>query len=163
MPPADSASRAGGMPKASRDRSLGTFGKNMNSVSMPLLKLALIGIPLWSFTILLWSGMGRSIIRADQWWIIPLIILILLGLCVPSALTAVYIWRKRFFYSSIASRAAVFLLLTTSVGIFTYIGYVAESGFMGGWELILWIGVCMIQLLIYAGLVHVCDRETWNK
>lgn len=29
MPPA-SAKRAGGMPKASRDRSLGTFGKNMN-------------------------------------------------------------------------------------------------------------------------------------
>ena len=28
IPPADSASRAGGMPKASRDRSLGTFGKN---------------------------------------------------------------------------------------------------------------------------------------
>jgi len=29
MPPADSASRAGGMPKASRDRSLGTFANKM--------------------------------------------------------------------------------------------------------------------------------------
>ena len=31
IPPANSASRAGGMLKASRDRSLGTFGKNMKS------------------------------------------------------------------------------------------------------------------------------------
>ncbi len=34
IPPADSASRAGGMPKASRDRSLGTLIKNMRRFSL---------------------------------------------------------------------------------------------------------------------------------
>jgi glucan phosphoethanolaminetransferase (alkaline phosphatase superfamily) len=136
---------------------------NMISTSQPLLKGSLIAIPAWCFCVLLWSGMGHALVHADRWWSVAFLILLSLGLCVPSALTAEYIWRKRHLYSSIASRTAAFLLVVTSIVIFSFIGYAAESGFMGGWELLLWILVCMIQLLIYGTLVYVCDRESWNK
>jgi hypothetical protein len=135
----------------------------MNSTSEPLLKGLLIAIPAWCFCVLLWSGMGQALFHADHWWLVPFLIVLCVGLCVPSALTAEYIWRKRHLYSSIASRSAAFLLVATSIVIFSYIGYAAQSGFMGGWELLLCIFVCMIQLLIYATLVYVCDRESWNK
>ena len=135
----------------------------MTSTSQPLLKGALIAIPAWCFCVLLWSGMGHALVHADGWWSVAVLILLSLGLCFPSALTAEYIWRKRHLYSSIASRAAAFLWVATSIVFFSFIGYAAEQGNMGGWEFALWIFACMIQLLIYATLVYVCDRETWNK
>ena len=135
----------------------------MTFTSQSLLKVSLIAIPAWCFCVLLWSGIGHALIHADHWWLVPVLILLSLGLCVPSALTAEYVWRKRQQYSSIASRGAAFLLVATSVIVWSYIGYAAQSGFMGGWELILWILVCMFQLLLYAALVYVCDRESWNK
>ncbi len=107
--------------------------------------------------------MGNALLRADRWWLVPFILLLCLGICVPSSLTAEFVWRKRDVYSSIASQTAVLLLVATSIGILSYIAYAAQSGFMGGWELILWIFVSMIQLLIFAALVYVTDRESWKK
>ena len=127
--------------------------------SYALLKLLLIAIPAWCFAVLLWS-MANALIDAGRWWLWPLLCL---GLCVPSALTAEYVWRKRLQYSSIASRTAVFILVATSIVVFTYTGYAVKYGSMGGWELLLWIFVSMIQLLIYGALIYVCDRESWNK
>jgi len=124
--------------------------------SYALLKLLLIAIPAWCFGVLLWSGMAN----AGRWWLWPLLCL---GLCVPSALTAEYVWRKRLQYSSIVSRSAVIILVATSIVVFTYSGYAAKYGSMGGWELVFWIHVAMIQLLIYCALIYVCDRESWNK
>jgi hypothetical protein len=135
----------------------------MSSTSQPLLKGLLISIPAWCFCVLLWSGMGRALLQADAWWLVPFLLLLLLGLCVPSALASEYVWRKRHLYLSLTSRCAALILIASSTVVFTFIGYAVHTDTAGGWELLLWIFVCMIQLLIYAALVYVCDRESWNK
>ena len=72
MPPANSASRAGGMPKASRDRSLGTFAKIMNAhaTSAPKSNILIWDIPNrifhWGFAASVLGALSIAFLADDE-------------------------------------------------------------------------------------------------
>jgi hypothetical protein len=159
MPPAFSASRAGVTPEASGHGSSGTFENNMSFVRH-IPSIIIYSIPLVLFACLLGSGLGEAILGNENIFLKLLAFALSVGFMVPTFLTCSLVQRNLKLYKGWKEIAGITALFLTSITVFVVIAYALKTTPADAFIGVLWIGMCMIQAVLYAGMVYITDQLT---
>ena len=117
-------------------------------------------IPAVLYICLLGSGFGGAILGHDSFLAKLAMVLLSIGIIMPTALSCILIARNFKIYRGWKEIAGIGLLFITSILIFLSLAYAITFVPAGGFEGYLWLVVFMIQFILYAGMTWITDQLT---
>jgi hypothetical protein len=111
------------------------------------------------FACLLGSGLGEAILGNENLFLKLLAFALSVGFMVPTFLTCSLVQRNLKLYKGWKEIVGITALFLTSITVFAFIAYALSTTPADAFVGVLWIGVCMIQTIIYAGMVYITDQQ----
>ena len=122
--------------------------------------IAIYSIPLVLFVCLLGSGLGEAILGNENIFLKLLAFALSVGLMVPTFLTCSLVQRNIKLYKGWKEIVGITALFLASITVFVVLAYALSITPADAFVGVLWIGVCMIQTILYAGMVYITDQLT---
>ncbi len=122
--------------------------------------ITIYSIPLVLFAYLLGSGVGEAILANENIFLKLFAFALSVGFMVPTFLTCSLVQRNLKLYKGWKEIVGITALFLTSITVFVVIAPPLIHAPPDALNGVLWIGVCMIQTILYAGMVYITDQLT---
>jgi hypothetical protein len=122
--------------------------------------IVIYSIPLVLFACLLGSGLGEAILGNENIFLKLLAFALSVGFMVPTFLTCSLVQRNLKLYKGWKEIVGITALFLASIMVFFVIAYALSTTHADAFIGILWIGACMIQTILYSGMVYITDQLT---